>query len=106
MSTQNNNNSTTLPKYAVSFGLSLAVCSVINALLVIAKEKNPAVQQAMQKLTGHHWITHSSIVLVLFVILGLLIPNISMSASRLIKIVLAGVVISALLIIGFYLFAD
>jgi hypothetical protein len=102
----NNNNTPALPKHAVSFGLSLAVCSVVNALLVIAKEKNPGIQQAMQKLTGHHWITHSSIVLILFVVLGFVIPNISIPANRLIKIVLAGIVIPALLIIGFYLFAD
>ena len=39
-------------KYTVAFGLSLAWCSVLNALLVIVKEKNPAVQAAMKKLTG------------------------------------------------------
>lgn len=99
-------NTTTLPKYAVSFGLSLAVCSVINALLVIAKEKNPAVQAAMQKLTGHHWVTHSTIVLTLFIVLGFLFPKINMPANRLVKIVLAGVLVSALMIIGFYLVAD
>ena len=102
----NAQDNTPLPKHAVSFGLSLSVCSVINALLVIAKEKNPAVQSAMQKLTGHHWVTHSAIVLILFVVLGLLSPNISMSANRLIKIVLSGVLVSALIIVGFYSFAD
>src|ERR1700739_1390869 len=95
-----------LPKHAVSFGLSLSVCSIINALLVVAKEKNPAVQSAMQKLTGHHWVTHSAIVLILFLVLGLLFSNVRMSANQLINIVLAGVLVSALMIIGFYLTAD
>ena len=102
----NAQDNTSLPKHAISFGLSLSVCSVINAVLVIAKEKNPAVQSAMQRLTGHHWVTHSAIVLILFVVLGLLLPKINMPANRLIKIVLASVFVSALLIIGFYLTAD
>lgn len=96
----------TLSKYTVSFGLSLAICSVINALLVVAKEKSPAVQSAMQKLTGHHWITHSAIVLVLFVALGLLLAKVSLPVNRLIKTIVAGVLVSGLIIVGFYLIAD
>ena len=41
-------------KYTVAFGCSLALASVANGLLVIAKEKIPAVMSGMQKLTGHH----------------------------------------------------
>jgi hypothetical protein len=93
-------------KYTVSFGLSLALCSVLNALLVVAKEKSPAVQAAMQKLTGHHWVTHSAIVLILFVILGFLFANITMPVNRLIKTIIAGVFAGGLIIIGFYLIAD
>ncbi len=44
-----------LSKSTVSFGLSLALCSVVNALLVVAKEKSPAVAAQMQKITGHHY---------------------------------------------------
>ena len=47
-----------LSKHTVSFGLALAIASVVNGVLVIAKEKSPAVQAAMQKLTGSHWVTH------------------------------------------------
>ena len=45
---ENNN----LSRYTLSFGLVLAVASVANGLLVIAKEKIPAVLAGMQKLTG------------------------------------------------------
>src|SRR5215472_14517630 len=92
-----------LSKHTTSFGLSLAVCSFINALLVIAKEKSPAVQSVMQKLTGHHWITHAAIVVILFSVLGFLFSNLAISVSRLIKTIVAGVFISGLTIIGFYL---
>ena len=102
MNAQNNN----VSQYAVSFGLSLAVCSLVNAVLVIAKEKSPAVQSAMQKLTGHHWVTHSAIVLALFVILGFLFGRITISTNRLIQTIFVAVVLSSLLIAGFYLAGD
>ncbi|HEX3624314.1 MAG TPA: hypothetical protein VH280_02705 [Verrucomicrobiae bacterium] len=92
-----------LSKRAVAFGLSFSVCSVVNAILVIAKEKNPAVQSAMQKLTGHHWITHSAIVIILFVIFGLVFSRINIPVNRLLQIIIGAVVLSSLLIIGFYL---
>jgi hypothetical protein len=102
MNTQNN----TLSKQTTSFGLALAVCSLINALLVIAREKSRAVQSAMQKLTGHPWVTHVAIVLALFVVLGFLFSNVSVSVNRLIKTIVGGLFISGLIIIGFYLIAD
>ena len=96
----------TLSKHSVSFGLSLALCSLFNALLVVAKEKSPAVQSTMQKLTGHYWVTHAGLVLALFFVLGFALTNITSSVNRLIKAIVAGVVISGLIIVGFYLLAD
>ena len=61
---------TGVSKYTISFGLSLALASVVNGLLVIAKEKIPAVQAGMQKLTGNHWVTHCVIILGLFAVFG------------------------------------
>jgi putative flippase GtrA len=101
-----------LSKYTVSFGLSLALCSVVNALLVVVKEKSPAVQAEMQRMTGHHWVTHSTIVVGLFLLCGWLftLPNggrgLRLPASRLMGIMVAGVVLSGAIIMGFYLFAD
>ena len=103
---------TTLSKYAISFGLSLALCSVINALLVVAKEKNQAVLGGMQKITGHQWVTHSAIVLILFGFFGWLFARangcqgLKMTVNRLMGTIVAGVVTSGLIIIGFYLIGD
>jgi|SRR5215469_18501270 len=101
MDSQNN----TLSKQTTSFGLSLVVCSLVNALLVIAKEISPAVQSAMQKLTGHHWVTHSAIVVILFIVLGFFFANVAISVNRLIKTIVTCVLISGLIIVGFYLIA-
>lgn len=98
-------------KYTVSFGLSLAICSVVNALLVIAKEKSPPLQAAMKKMTGHHWITHSAVILLLFLALGFLLGQVkggggdSATVNRLIKFITAGIFLAGALIIGFYLIA-
>jgi hypothetical protein len=102
----------TVSKYTISFGLSLALSSVINALLVIAKEKSTTVQAGMQRITGSHWITHVAIVLILFVSFGFLFASIksgqglTMPVNRLIKTIIAGVFTAGLIIVGFYLIAD
>lgn len=96
-------------KYTVAFGCSLALASVANGLLVIAKEKIPAVMSGMQKLTGHHWITHSVVIIGLFAICGWLFAQlnggqgIKITASRLIGTLVSGVVTGGILIAGFYL---
>jgi hypothetical protein len=101
-----------LGKYTVSFGLSLALCSVLNALLVVAKEKSPAVAAAMQRLTGHHWITHSAGVVLLFVLFGCLFSLLNggrgpqLGPNRLLGFVAGGVLTGVFLILGFYLVVD
>jgi hypothetical protein len=101
-----------LSKHTVSFGLALALASVVNGLLVIAKEKIPAVLAGMQILTGHHWVTHSVIILGLFLLGGWLFaqPNagqgVKLTSNRLIGTLVAGVGAGALLILGFYLVGD
>ena len=103
---------TGVSKYTISFGLSLALASVANGLLVVAKEKIPAVLAGMQKLTGHHWVSHSVIILGLFAILGWLFAQanggqgIKMTVNRLIGMLLAGVGTGGLIILGFYLVGD
>jgi hypothetical protein len=96
-------------KHTISFGLSLAVASVANGLLVVAKEKIPAVMTGMQALTGHHWIFHSAMVLGLFVFFGWLFARanggqgIRLTANGLIGALVSGVAAGSLIIMGFYL---
>ncbi len=99
---------THLSKYTVSFGLALAITSLVNAVIVIAKESSQAVMAGMQKVTGHHWTTHSAVVLLVFVGLGWLFARtgIRMSIGKLITTLVGGVVLSGLLIAGFYLIGD
>ncbi|MGH8354055.1 MAG: hypothetical protein ACRERY_11110 [Pseudomonas sp.] len=97
-------------RYVPSFGWSLAVVSVLSALLVILKEKNEAVMALMKGATTHHWITQGLAVLVLFVVLGLVLARISADdaakASDFNSLALAIVgstIISGLILAGFFL---
>jgi len=101
-----------LSRYTVSFGLSAALSSVVNALLVVAKEKSPAIQAAMQRITGHHWVTHSAFVILLFGFLGWLFARANgghgpkISANALIGAIAGGVALAGAMIVAFYLMAD
>jgi membrane-bound metal-dependent hydrolase YbcI (DUF457 family) len=101
-----------LNKYTVSFGLSLGIASIANALLVIAKESSPShVMPWMKKVTGHHWSTHCLIVLAIFLLLGWLFSRFNggkgprLSANGLILAVAGGVIVGCLTIVGFYVIA-
>jgi hypothetical protein len=66
----------------------------------------------MAKLTGHHWITHSAIVILLFFGIGAWLTRanggqgLRLGANRMIAIMVSGVALAALIIVGFYLTGD
>ena len=98
-----------LGKYTKSFGLSLAITSLISALLVVLKETNEdTVLVWMKAATGHHWVTHGVINLVLFLLFGwlLAIPNdgqgVNISSRSLVLTIVVSFIASGLIIIGFY----
>jgi len=96
-----------LSKMTVGFGLSAAVLSVANALLLIFKESSPPLKAWMADLSSHHWVTHA-----LFVILGFFVLGYAFSQTnwqekidgyKLSKYLIWGTVLSVLLTYGFYL---
>ena len=101
-----------LANATVSFGISTAITSVISALLVVLKEKVPAIMASMKSATGHHWATHSLFALVLFLTVGLGLTRVNggqglkMTSGRLLQVIVSGVVIGGSIIGGFYLFMD
>ena len=107
-----NAENTGVSKYTVSFGVSFALACVLNALLVVVKEKSPAVMAGMAKLTGHHWISHGVIVLGFFAVGGWLLAQLNggrgpaLAVNRLLGVIVAGVMVGGVIIIGFYLIGD
>jgi TRAP-type mannitol/chloroaromatic compound transport system permease large subunit len=102
-----------LGKYTTSFGVSLAITSLVSALLVVVKEMSEdTVLALMKRITFHHWFTHSLLVLILFVVLGWVLARtnggqgVNMTVNRFIGVLVGAVVLSGIIIAGFYLIWD
>lgn len=93
-------------KYTVGFGLSLAIMSLVNAVILLVKELNPSVMAALRGALGHHWTTHGVIVIVCFLVLGYALSGAHLESkydSRLLwKTILWAVVISAIVTMVFF----
>ena len=97
-----------LGRWTAAYGLSFAITSILSALLVILKETNEDTILAwMKAATGHHWVTHGLIDIVIFLLLGWLLARlgrgIRMSANSLIAVVAGAEILGGLIIAGFYL---
>jgi len=94
--------------YTAAFGLSFAITSVLSALLVILKETNKETVFAwMAAATGHHWVTHGLLDVIVFVVLGLLLAKVGggvrMTANALVATIVGATVLSGLIITSFNL---
>lgn len=99
-----------LGKHTTSFGLSLAVTSLLSAILVVVKELSQnGVLAVMKTLTPHHWITHTLFALIVFFVLGWALARMNnhqglkIGPNSLVGIIVGGVVISGIIVAGFYL---
>lgn len=99
-----------LGKYTVSFGLSVAITSVLSAVLVVVKELNEnTILEWMKHATPHHWITHGVFDLVVFAALGFALARanggkgLEVGSRMLNQLIVGAVAISCAVITGFYL---
>ena len=101
--------SSTLNAQTRGFGLSVAITSILSALLVVVKELNPGLVTFMKNLTVHHWVTHGLFDVLVFVVLGLLLTKSNggqgpdIGDEKLIKVIAACFLLSCFAIAGFYL---
>ena len=98
---------TPLEKYTAGFGLSLIVTSLLNALILIIKEKNDTVMSAMKSALGHHWTTHGAIVIIVFFVLGFIFSGMQIETKidsrKMLTYIIWAVIISGVIIAGFFL---
>jgi hypothetical protein len=96
-----------MDKYAAGFGMSVAVTSVLNAIILLIKEKNDAVMGAMKAALGHHWTTHGAIVIIVFLVLGFIFSAMKLETKfdshRMLKYIIWGVIIGGVITAGFFL---
>ena len=94
-------------KYAAGFGMSLAVTCVLNAIILIIKEKNDAVMSTMKAALGHHWTTHGVVVIIVFFILGFIFSAMRLETKfdshKILKYIIWGVIIGGAITAGFFL---
>ncbi len=96
-----------LDKTTIGFGLSAAVASIFNTLLVIFKELTPPFKAGMAGALGHHWTTHGVMVIALFIVLGFVFSGMakpeSWSAGKLGNTILGSVIVAGGGLAAFYL---
>ena len=96
-----------MDKYTAGFGMSLAITSVVNAIILVIKEKNDAVMSAMKAALGHHWTTHGVIVIIIFVVLGFVFSAMRLErkfdSHRMLKYIIWGVIICSVITAGFFM---
>ena len=73
-----------MDKMNFGFGISLAIIAIVNALLTLGKELVPGIKDmaaTVGNLIGinHHWVGHGIIILLLFVILGFVFSQATIS---------------------------
>ena len=94
-------------RLGAGFGLSVIVTTLLNALIVVVKETNNHVMNVLKAWSGHHWVTHGAILIILFVILGIVFSTANvgerLSYGTIFKFIVWSVIISSIVIIGFYL---
>lgn len=96
-------------KISTGFGFSLVVTSLLSALLVVWKENDAALKTWMKGFLGHHWTTHAVLVLALFIALGFVLArfeftkNDRVGGNTLAAAIVIAVIVSSLIIAGFFL---
>jgi len=60
---------------AAAYGLSAAITIVFNTVLAWIKDAYDPLNNFMAALTGHHWITHGIVNIVVFVVLGAILQK-------------------------------
>jgi len=91
------------------FVLAAAITVLFNTALAVAKDAYPPLNNFMKSLSGHHWTTHGSVDLVLFVGLGFIFVRTraaeKIDPNRLIGFLIGAVGTAALGLILWYAFA-
>ena len=98
---------TKMDKYTAGFGLSVVVTSLLNAVILIIKEKSDAVMSAMKAALGHHWTTHGVIVIIVFLVVGFVFSGMKfeekIDARTMQRYIIGAVILSSVVIAGFFL---
>ena len=92
---------------ATAFGISYAITSILSALLVVWKESSESVHSLLVAITGHHWVTHGLLDVIVFIVLGMVLSRksggVHMTGRTLIVTVVGSTILSGLIIAGYFI---
>ncbi|WP_448188582.1 hypothetical protein [Azospirillum sp. sgz301742] len=96
----------TLDTASTAFGLSAATVIIFNTLLAWVKDSYEPLNSFMAALTGHHWITHGLVDVLLFFGLGafFMARHVKVRADALMVAVVAAAVLGGAGLAGWFLF--
>lgn len=85
--------------------MSYATTSILNAVLVVLKEGSEADHDRLAAVTGHHWVTHGLLDLIVFLVIGFVLSrrNITMSGNALVTTIVGAAVVSGVILAGYFI---
>ena len=86
-----------------AYGISASIVIIFSTILVMLKESFPIVHNALVALSGHHWISHGLIDVVLFFVLGTLLSKKDFTNVNIFKVIYFSVILGAVGIVGYFL---
>lgn len=93
-----------MDRLTAAFGLSFSITALLSAVLVVVKETNRGIFEWMAGLTGHHWVTHGVLQLLVFVILGVIfLSRHPLPAQTLTWLISGSLMLGSAIIAGFFL---
>ena len=78
----------------VAFGYSVIIVIIFNSLLTVIKERFEGVHHLLVTLSGHHWITHGVLDVILFFVIGVILSKKIDNKGRFLRV---GILLSAIL---------
>ena len=82
-------------RVAAALGWAAAVAIVFNTLLAFIKDAYEPLNALMKAMTGHHWITHGLVDVIVFIVVGWLILARGTRGPDLSRATVIGVVVAA-----------
>lgn len=85
-----------LDETTTAYGLAASITIVFNTLLAWVKDAYDPLNSFMAALTGHHWITHGLVDVILFFVLGAVLARrgLRMDGYKLSAVVTASIVVA------------
>lgn len=91
-----------------AYGISAVITIIFNTLLAILKDIYPALQKTMAFLSGHHWITHAAVDIMLFFTLGFILQKMNrikkFDATKLVSLFYIASILSVFGLVGWFFF--